>query len=418
MSKLIKNISAEEILDSRGNPTLKVTVSTDAGMGSFSVPSGASTGTYEAVELRDGDKERYGGLGVLKAIDLVEGTIGPALIGIDVTNQKEIDSTMLELDGTRNKSKLGGNSTIGVSIACAKAAATANGIETFDYLKSLASIRSSRPIPYLFLNLINGGKHAHSKLPIQEYHIVPMSDNIDSALEISTEIFRNLREIIESEMSPSYANVGDEGGSTIDIGPTLDIDDISKPLELLGKAVQKSGLLGKIRFAMDVAASSFYSDGRYIIGEKKLSSDDLMSVYNDLILKFNLFSIEDPFQEEDFESFSKLHVDNKSIYVVGDDLSVTNVDRLNIAISKNSINAVIIKPNQVGTLSETLATMELARNNNIECIISHRSGETEDDFIADLAYAFGCFGIKTGAPNRGERVVKYNRLKHIINLNK
>ncbi len=403
-TKIIK-ISTEKILDSRGNPTIRVTIDTRGGSGSFAVPSGASVGIHEANELKD----------INQVIQNVQNIIAPKLIGLESTDQEQIDQIMIELDGTLNKSKLGGNAIIGVSLAAAKAAAKSLGQEVYEYLRSLTQIKPSRPIPYLFMNLINGGKHAHSKLPFQEYHIVPQTESVEEALDIATKIFKALRERIDKEMSPAYSNVGDEGGATVDIGPTVETNDVFIPLKLLSETVSQLGYSDKVRLAMDVAASSFYENGHYIIGNK-ITADQLYGIYKIMFAEFDIMAIEDPFAEEDFDNFAKIHAEYPDKLVVGDDLTVTNVERLTMAINNKSINAIIIKPNQVGTLTETLNTMKLARDNNIECIISHRSGETEDDFIADLAYAFGCFGLKSGAPNRGERIVKYNRLVHISKL--
>ena len=397
MSKITK-IVAEEIKDSRGNPTLKVTVSVGNNSDSFSVPSGASTGAHEAHELRDEDNK-----GVTKAINKVNNIIAPALIGQDVLNQKEIDRIMIELDGTSNKDNLGGNSMIGVSIACAKTASKVSGVEVFEHLRTLAEMKPSRKTPYLYMNLINGGKHAKNDLAFQEYHIVPDTENIEEAVEIGIVIQNTLKDLIRRDLGEESVSLGDEGG----FAPK--ISDIKQPLFYLRTAIKQNDLEGKVRLALDVAATSFYKDGMYKIDGKDVSKEELLNIYNSLIEEFNLLSIEDPFEEEDFESFKKLKENNETI-VVGDDLTVTNKNLLQEAIERGSINAMIIKPNQIGTLSETLETMKLARENDIELIVSHRSGETDDDFIADLAYAFNCFGLKSGAPLKPERKVKYDRL--------
>ncbi|HBT80549.1 MAG TPA: phosphopyruvate hydratase [Candidatus Yanofskybacteria bacterium] len=405
MSQKIKSISAEKILDSRGNATVSVTVEATGGSGSFSVPSGASTGTFEANEIKD----------IARVINNIETKISPKLVGMDVTDQENIDETLVSLDGTTNKSNLGGNATIGVSMACAKAAAKSLGQELFEYLNGLSEIKPSRSVPFLFMNLINGGKHAHSKLPFQEYHVVPQTESIEEALDMGTKIFKALREKIDKEMAPSFSNVGDEGGATVDVGQTIETDDVFIPLTLLSETIDELELKGKVRLAMDVAASSFFENGNYAIG-KNLNSQELYEIYKEMLSKYDIMSIEDPFSEDEFNMFSQILKENNGLYIVGDDLTVTNTKRLEMAIAAKSINAIIIKPNQIGTLTETLNTMKLARDNDIECIVSHRSGETEDDFIADLAYAFRCFGLKSGAPNRGERVAKYNRLQHITSL--
>jgi len=403
----ISDIKAEEIKDSRENPTLKITVCVKDSFASFSVPSGASTGVHEAHELRDED-----GKGIKKAIEKIEKIITPALIGKDVFNQKEIDQIMIDLDGTPNKDNLGGNSMIGISIACAKIAAKISKQEVFMYLRTLTKIKPSRKVPYLYMNLINGGKHAKNDLAFQEYHIVPDTEDVSEAVEIGIKIQHTLKEIIAKELGGESLVLGDEGG----FAPK--ISDIKKPLEFLVEAIKQNYLLGKVRLALDVASSSFYNTekGFFTVGGKNISREELMNIYNSLIKEFNLFSIEDPFDEEDFEGFKELKDFNNKLIVVGDDLTVTNKNILKQAIEKGSINAMIIKPNQIGTLTETLETMKLARENNIELIVSHRSGETDDDFIADLAYAFGTFGLKSGAPEKPERKVKYDRLKLISNL--
>ncbi|MFA6177396.1 MAG: phosphopyruvate hydratase [Candidatus Paceibacterota bacterium] len=412
MENKITKIIAEEIKDSRGNPTLKVKVFVGNTEDDFSDPSGASTGIHEAHELRDLD-----GKGVQNALEQVNNVIAPALVGQDVSNQKEIDRIMIELDGTPNKDKLGGNSMIGVSIACAKVAAKVSGLETFEYLRTLrlslgqaqAEIKPSRKTPYLYMNLINGGKHAKNNLAFQEYHIVPNTENIKEAIEIGKNIDNTLKEIILKDLGEGSLVMGDEGG----FAPQ--ISDIRKPLFYLREAIKQNNLEEKVRLALDVASSSFYKNNFYKIDGKDVLKEELLDIYISLFKEFNLLSIEDPFNEEDFESFAKLKEQNDDLYVVGDDLTVTNVLLLKKAIEHKSINAMIIKPNQIGTLSETLETMKLAREHDVELIISHRSGETNDDFIADLAFAFHCFGLKSGAPTKIERMVKYERLIKIIN---
>ena len=405
MGKITK-VSAREILDSRGNPTLEVVAYAEDKSASFSVPSGASTGSHEALEKRDGDKSRFRGLGVLKAVESVEKIISPALAGFDPKDQKKIDSELLRLDGTSNKTNLGGNATIGVSVACAKLAAKLEGIETFEYLKTLRNIKPSRKTPLLFMNLVNGGKHSQSSLAFQEYHVVPIVEDVEESLDIGTKIQYGLKKKLVEGLGASSVNYGDEGGFV------PNTSSVKKPLELLLEVIEENKLLDKVKLSLDVAASSFYKNGAYEFDGKKYSPDELLSFYDLLINSFPIISIEDPFFEEDFSSFAKL-LSQKKIGVVGDDLTVTNSARLKEAIAKNSIDAIIIKLNQIGTLTETLEAMELARENNINCIVSHRSGETTDDFIADLAYAFGCYGIKSGAPHGGERVAKYNRLLKI-----
>ncbi len=402
---IIKNITAREILDSRGNPTIKVKVSTETASGEFSVPSGASTGSHEAEEKRDGDKNRFRGLGALKAVASVNGEIRKHLIGKDVRNQKEVDSLLIKLDGTSNKRRLGANAILGTSIACAKAAAAASGMQTWEYL---AKILRTRPkVPYLYQNLINAGKHASSRLAFQEYMIVPLIGNAGESLIIADKIKSELRSRLIKKYGPFSANFGDEGGFVIEA------EKVSEPLKILAEIIKKLQLQDKVGLAIDAAASSFYEKGKYSVDGKKISAEELLQLYWNLIKKFPIISIEDPFHEDDFDNFSKLLRLEPGIKVIGDDLTVTNPERLMRAIREKSINGIIIKPNQIGTLSETLEVMRLADSNRIACVISHRSGETNDDFIADLAYAFGSFGLKAGAPNRGERVAKYNRLIEI-----
>lgn len=409
MENKITKILAEEVKDSRGNPTIKVTVWVcrtkeliEAGFSdmsdSFSVPSGASTGLHEAHELRDSD-----GKGVNDAIDKVNNIIAGALIGQDILNQKEIDRIMIELDGTPNKDNLGGNSMIGVSIACAKVAAKVSSVEVFEHLRTLAEIKPSRKIPYLYMNLINGGKHAKNNLAFQEYHVVPDAEDVEEAVKIGIAIQNTLKEMILKDLGEDSVVLGDEGG----FAPK--ISDIKQPLFYLRAAIKQNDLEGKVRLALDVASTSFYENGLYKIDGRNIGKEELLNIYNSLVEEFNLLSIEDPFYEEDFDSFRKLR-ENNNVKVVGDDLTVTNKVLLQEAIEKGSINAMIIKPNQIGTLTETLETMKKARENDIELIVSHRSGETDDDFIADLAYALNCFGLKSGAPLKPERKVKYDRL--------
>lgn len=408
----ISKISAEEISDSRGNPTIKVMVWVGDASGSFSVPSGASTGIHEAHELRDPD-----GKGVKNAIDNVNRVIAPVLTGKNILDQKELDRIMLELDGTPNKNKLGGNAIIGVSVACAKTAAKVSGKETFEYLRTLKEIKPSRKTPYLFMNLLEGGKHTGNILAFQEYHVVPDTENISEAVDIGIKIQNSLKEIIMKDLGVDSVVLGDEGG----FAPK--ISDVRKPLLYLNEAIKQNNLSGKVRLALDVAASSFYENGLYKVDNKDITKEELMGIYDSLISEFNFISIEDPFDEEDFESFGKLKDKNThvtagqaSLLVVGDDLTVSNSALLRKAIEKGSINAMIIKPNQIGTLTETLETMRLARENGIELIVSHRGEETDDDFIADLAFAFNCFGLKAGSPLKPERMVKYKRLMQITNL--
>jgi enolase len=401
----IDKILAEEIADSRGNPTLQVTIFSGSTSDSFSVPSGASTGAHEAYELRDDDKK-----GVQTAIKNIHEFITPALIGKEITDQRHIDEILIALDGTPNKKHLGGNALIGVSIACAKTAAKIQGKQVYEYLRSLRNISPSQKVPYLYINLINGGKHAKGGPAFQEYHIVPQTNDIRQAIAIGIQTQETLRALVKEKYILDDMQIGDEGGIAL---PTTDVEE---PLALLSEAVEKNRFPVPVRFALDVAASSFSKDGMYFVNNTYIDNSRLADIYDRLIKKYNLISIEDPFNEDAFTDFAKLSHKHPQLLVVGDDISVTNKEHIKKSVEKESITAVIIKPNQIGTLSETLEAMAFAREKNLELIVSHRSGETMDDFIADLAYAFGCFGLKAGSPTKEERLVKYSRLENITSL--
>lgn len=403
----IKKITAREILDSRGNPTVcaEVVAGEDA-KGVFEVPSGASTGSREALELRDGDPNRFEGKGVLKATHNVIAAIAPALLGRDVTDQAGIDKLLLELDGTPNKSNLGANAILGVSIACAKAAAALKKVPVYRHLRDIADVAPSRKTPFLFMNLINGGLHARSRLAFQEYLLVPQTESVEEALRIGVLVMHEAGRLISEKYGPSSANLGDEGGFAPDIA------DVKEPLRMLLSAAENLGLTDKIKLSLDAAANSFFRDGEYDVGGKKMGAEELLGLYREICSEFPMLSIEDPFSEESFDEFAKLN--DGAVMVVGDDLTVTNSARLSEAARRKSISGVIIKPNQVGTLTETIGTMKTARAAGVECVVSHRSGETKDDFISDLAYAYGVFALKAGAPQREERIAKYNRLLEII----
>jgi enolase len=414
----ITSVDAREILDSRGNPTLQVTVATEAGSGTFGVPSGASTGTGEAHELRDGNARRFGGQGILKAAANVRDELAKALIGLDVRDQQAIDRVMIKLDGTADKSRLGGNAIVGVSVAVAKAAAAAQGATLHKYLHSLApDIKPSRRVPFLGMNLINGGKHAAGRstptgasgLAFQEYKVVPQTDDIEEALNIGTTIMHALRKAITAHFGPTSANVGDEGG----FAP--DLDNVRKPLELFMDVAEHAGLADRIKLALDVAASSFYdaTTDMYSYDDGQHTAAELEVTLRHITRDFPILYIEDPFNEDAFEDFARLNK-NAGVIIVGDDLTVTSPAILQKAIDQKAVSGVIIKVNQVGTLTETLECMKLARDHGIECIVSHRSGETNDDFIADLAVAFGAFAVKAGGLQRGERIAKYNRFLELL----
>lgn len=401
----IVDIIGREILDSRGNPTVEVDVILEDGIvGRFSVPSGASTGSKEALELRDNEK-RYFGKGVKKAVSHVNNIIKENIVGMNVYNQEEIDKMLINLDGTLNKSNLGANAILGVSLAVLKAASLSKGLPLFKYLGTSFSL------PLLMVNIINGGKHADNNLGFQEFMIVPIKDTISERIQVASEVFHSLK-IILNKRGLSTA-VGDEGG----FSPNL--KDNYEALDLIIAAIKEAGYIPSIdvRIALDVAASELYQDGYYCFDNSRYSSDQLIDYYCDLIEKYPIMSIEDPVYEEDFDSFSKLtyKIGNK-VMLVGDDLFVTNKDYLQKGIKMKAGNSVLIKPNQIGTITEMLDTINLAKANDYNIIISHRSGETEDTSIVDLAVGLGITYIKTGSMSRGERICKYNQLLRIEEL--
>ena len=401
----IKNIIGREILDSRGNPTVEVDVILDNGvMGRACVPSGASTGEREALEMRDGDKSRFNGKGVLNAVNNVNTILRDNLIGMDVTKQKEIDYKMLELDGTKTKSKIGANAILGVSMACLKVAAKACEKELYEY------VGNGKTLPVPMMNIINGGAHADNSLDFQEYMIIPQRDSIHERVRVGAEVFHSLKNVLKEK---GYAtSVGDEGG----FAPNLKTN--KEGFELITEAVKRAGYEpGKdVCYAIDVAASEFYSDGKYnLAGEGKvLSTDELIKYYEDLVNTYPIISIEDPVDENDWEGFSKVtELLGDKIQLVGDDLFVTNKECLQKGIDNKAGNAILLKVNQIGTITETLETIELAKSHNYKTIISHRSGETEDTTIADLAVGLDLGQIKTGSMSRTDRICKYNQLMRI-----
>lgn len=404
MSKIV-DIKAREILDSRGYPTVEVTVKTQKGFkGIASVPSGASTGTREALELRDND-ERYFGKGVLKAVNNVNTVIKEALLGMEVSHQKEIDTKMIELDGTPNKNKLGANAILGVSIACIKAAASESGKEIYEYLNP-----RGKKIPRLMFNIINGGKHAKNNIDIQEFMIVPKRTSFKESLRCASEIFHALKKILDNEGLTT--SVGDEGG----FAPNLDSNKTA--LNYIIKAIESASYIpGKDVFlALDVAATSLYNDNnkKYKIEDKFYDREELLEYYLDLLKNYPIISIEDPYDENDYEGF-RLFTERlgKELNIVGDDLFVTNKRDLKYGIDNDLCNSILIKPNQIGTFYEMLETIVMAKQNGYTCIMSHRSGETNDTFIIDAAIALGIPFVKTGSVSRGERVCKFNRLLEI-----
>jgi enolase len=375
-------------------------------MSSAGVPSGASTGTHEALELRDGDK-RYQGKGVEKAIQNVQRKIAPLLKGMDSTRQKEIDKLMIEKDGTKNKSKFGANAILGVSLAVARCGAESNNLYLYEYINELLGVEKKMTLPRPFFNVINGGKHADNQLSFQEFMIVPKFKSFKDNLRVASEVYHTLKQDIHQKFGKGSTNVGDEGGFAPE-----GFQNVHQVLEMLMKAIKDAGYLGKVDLAIDCAASECYQNGKYLIDGKRMSKEKLLNYYLTLIKKYPLISIEDPFHEDDFESFAELTKKCK-IQVVGDDLTVTNIERISQAIKYKSCNCLLLKVNQIGSLSEALQAVEMAYKAGWKVMVSHRSGETEDPFIADLVVGIGSGMIKSGAPCRGERTAKYNQLLRI-----
>ena len=400
----IKNVIGREILDSRGNPTVEVDVILENGvMGRAAVPSGASTGEREALELRDGG-ERYLGKGVLKAVENVNGPLRDLVIGMDAENQKELDYAMIELDGTETKSKFGANAILGISMAAMKASAINKGLPLYKY------IGDGTELPRPMMNIINGGAHADNKLDFQEFMIIPNRDTIKERVRVGAEVFHNLKKVLNDKGLST--GVGDEGG----FAPNLNSN--SEGFELIIEAIEKAGYKPGIdvSLAIDVAASEFYENGKYnLVGEgRRLSTDELINYYEELVNKYPIISIEDPVDENDWEGFRKITEKlGDRIQLVGDDLFVTNKKCLQIGIDNHAGNAILLKVNQIGTITETLETIDLARKNNYKTIISHRSGETEDTTIAHLAVGLNLGQIKTGSMSRTDRICKYNELIRI-----
>lgn len=401
----IKDIKAREILDSRGNPTVEVDVILENGvMGRAAVPSGASTGIREALELRDNDKNRYMGKGVLKAVNNVNTEIRDLVIGMESTNQKEIDYKMIELDGTETKSRLGANAMLGVSMAVLKASANEKNIPLYKY------IGDGKTLPVPMMNILNGGAHADNKLDFQEFMIIPQASTIKERVRIGAEVFHNLKNVLKSKGLAT--SVGDEGG----FAPNLESN--TEGFELIMEAIKKAGYVPgvDVKLGIDVAASEFYEDGKYVLaGEgRSLTTDELIEFYKELCSKYPIISIEDPVDENDWEGFRKITEElGDKVQLVGDDLFVTNKKCLQKGIDNHAGNAILLKVNQIGTITETLETIELARKNNYKTIISHRSGETEDTTIASLAVGLDSGQIKTGSLSRTDRVCKYNELMRI-----
>lgn len=407
----IESIHAVEILDSRGNPTIQVEVELEDGsVGKSAVPSGASTGSFEAVELRDGDENRFNGKGVLKAVENINYTIAEELIGENAYDQFEIDNILIALDGTNNKSRLGANATLGVSIAVARAAAESLGMSLYNYLGGI----NGRMLPLPMMNILNGGKHSDNNISIQEFMIVPIGgEDFSEYMEIGVKVYQSLKSVLKKK---GYSvGVGDEGG----FAPNLPSDELA--LDCIMEAIKEAGYMaGKdVAIALDIAATEMYDEARkqekegYLFWKTNIlkTKEEMISYLESLTKKYPIISIEDGLAEDDWESWKELtNRIGEEVQLVGDDLFVTNIDRLEHGVKENVANSILIKPNQIGTVTETLDTIELAKQSGYRIIISHRSGETEDTFISDLAVAVNAGQIKTGAPCRTDRVAKYNRL--------
>jgi len=404
MSEII-GVKAIEILDSRGNPTVEVEVITESGIGRAAVPSGASTGAFEAVELRDDDKKRYLGKGVLKAVENVNEKLGPAVLGLDALDQPQVDARLLSIDGTPNKSKMGANAILGVSMAVARAAAEVVGLPLWRYLGGI----QARVLPTPLMNVINGGKHADSGMEIQEFMLVPHGfDRFSEALRAGAEIFHNLKKILAKD---GYTTaVGDEGG----FAPKLakNEDALGKILQAIEAAGYKPGT--QVSIALDAAISEYHKDGKYTFDGKQLSNKELIDVWAEWVSKYPIVSIEDGLDEDDWEGWKLLteKLGNK-VQLVGDDLFVTNIERLKRGIDSGTANSILIKLNQIGSVTETLDAIRMAHKAGYTAISSHRSGETADTFIADLAVGTNCGQIKTGSLSRTDRIAKYNQLLRI-----
>jgi len=413
----IEKIHARQIWDSRGNPTVEVDVVTELGIFRAAVPSGASTGVHEAVELRDGDKKYAGGKGVKKAVANVNDIIGPSLIkeGIDILDQESIDAFLIKLDGTPNKGHLGANAILGVSMAVSKAAAAKKGVPLYTHFAELAGVKPPYVLPCPAFNVINGGSHAGNKLAFQEFMILPTgAKDIEEAMQMGTETYHTLKSVIKKKYGIDATNVGDEGGFAPNVGGA------DEALEILTEAITTAGYAGKVKIGLDVASSEFYKDGKYDLDFKNPNSDsskwltgkELADVYVGYVEKYDIISIEDPFDQDDWEAWAHF-TKNSGIQIVGDDLTVTNPERIKTAIEKKACNGLLLKVNQIGTITESIKAAQLAQSDGWGVMVSHRSGETEDTTIADLVVALGVGQIKTGAPCRSERVAKYNALLRI-----
>ncbi|MBB4911229.1 phosphopyruvate hydratase [Actinophytocola algeriensis] len=403
---VIEQVGAREILDSRGNPTVEVEVALDDGtLARAAVPSGASTGEHEAVELRDGDAKRYSGKGVEKAVAAVLDEIGPELAGVDAVDQRIVDQKLVDLDGTPDKSRLGANAMLGVSLAVAKAAADSSGLELFRYIGG----PNAHVLPVPMLNILNGGAHADTDVDIQEFMIAPIgAESFREALRWGAEVYHSLKSVLKGRGLAT--GLGDEGGFAPSLPSNRDA------LDLIVEAIERAGYKpgSQVALALDVAATEFYSDGAYVFEGTKRSAEQMTAYYGELLDAYPLVSIEDPLSEDDWDGWVRMTDEvGERVQILGDDLFVTNPERLEEGIARRAANALLVKVNQIGTLSETLDAVNLATSYGYRSMMSHRSGETEDTTIADLAVATGVGQIKSGAPARGERTAKYNQLLRI-----
>jgi len=408
MSEII-SIKAREVLDSRGNPTVEVDVTTDKGVFRAMTPSGASAGQHEAIELRDGDNARYLGKGTLKAVDNINKKIAPKLIGLDCHHQETIDNLLLKIDGSENKGKLGANALLPVSMAITKAGAAATGIPLYVYIGELfGEIPFRLPVP--MSNVINGGKHAGQENSIQEHMLMPTgAKNFTESIRMISESYHHLAKLLKDKFGASGVLVGDEGG----FAPPQ-IVDVNKRLDLMLQAVENAGYSGKMQIALDPASSEFFYDGIYKIGEKSYSGGEMVDFYVDLCARYPIISIEDGLAEDDWDSWVEMTKKlGRKIQIVGDDLFVTNTKRIQKGIELQAANSVLIKLNQIGSVTETLNAIKMAQDQGWTAVVSHRSGETEDTFIADLVVGTSAGQIKTGAPARSDRNAKYNQLIRI-----
>jgi enolase len=411
----IQAVTAREVIDSRGNPTVEVDLTTEVGTFRGMVPSGASTGIYEACELRDGDKSRYLGKGVLKAVENVKTLISPAIIGMNPVEQEAVDNKMIELDGTPNKTKLGANAILAVSMAVCKAGAAQKGVPLYRHIADLAGTgKLVLPVPWM--NVINGGSHAGNRLAMQEFMIGAVgATSFKQAMQMGCEVYHNLKAVIKKKYGQDACNVGDEGG----FAPNIQAND--EGLNLLVEAIEKAGYTGKVKIGMDVAASEFCKDGKYDLDFKNeaskpedyLTSAQLIDMYKGFIKNFPVVTIEDPFDQDDWEAYQNMVKEIENFQIVGDDLLVTNTSRIATALEKKACSALLLKVNQIGSITESIKACKMSFEGGWGVMCSHRSGETEDCFIADLVVGLGTGQIKTGAPCRSERTAKYNQLLRI-----